>query len=60
MTKQQKLKRKLIKKAIEKDDREYYERYFGDGVDAITARRRANEIMGNNKNLAPTAIKIKN
>ena len=60
MTAEVKKKSKQIKKEIEKDEKKYYERDFGDGADVTTAWRRANEIMGNSKNLAPTSIKKKN
>ena len=51
---------KEIKKAILEDEKRYYEKDFGDNVDVTTAWRTANEIMGSNKNLAPTAIKTVN
>ena len=60
MTAEVKKKSKQIKKEIEKDEKTYYERDFGDGADVTSAWRRANEIMGNSKNLAPTSIKKKN
>ena len=48
---------KEIKKALENDKKEYFAKDFGEKVDPATAWRAANEIMGQNKNLAPTAIK---
>ena len=48
---------KEIKKAVKKDEKEYYGKDFGEKIDPATAWRTANQIMGNNKNLSPTAIK---
>ena len=48
---------KEIKRLLKVDEREYYMKDFGEKIDPIVAWRTANEIMGNNKNLAPTAIK---
>ena len=47
---------KEIKKASLEDEKRYYEKDVGDNVDVTTAWRAANEIMGSNENLAPTAI----
>ena len=49
-----------IKKSLIKDEKDYYENKFGENVDIATAWRTANEIMGCNKNLAPSAIKHTN
>ena len=48
---------KEIAKAIEKDEKDYFETGLDDKVDISTAWRTANELLGNRKNLAPTAIK---
>ena len=57
LEKESKRSRKVIKKSLVVDKKEYYENKFGENVDITTAWRTANEIMGNNKNLAPTVIK---
>ena len=49
---------KEIVKSIKKDEREYFENGMNDKVDISTAWKTANELLGNNKNLAPTAIKV--
>ena len=51
---------KEIKKAFKIDEKKCYEGEFGEKIDPTSAWRTANEIMGNNKNLAPTAIKVAN
>ena len=47
---------KEVKKAIAKDEKEYFERGFDDKMDATKAWRTANELLGTVKNLSPTAI----
>ena len=51
-----KIKSKEILKAIQKDEMEYFEAGLSDEVDVNTAWKTANELLGNKKNLAPTAI----
>ena len=48
---------KEIVKSIKKDEKEYFENGLSDKVDVSTAWKTANELLGNQKNLAPTAIK---
>ena len=57
LAKEIKHKNKEIDKAIQSDEKEYFEVGLGDRVDVSTAWKTANEFLGNNKNLAPTAIK---
>ena len=57
LAKEVKQKSKEIDKAIQNDEQEYFKAGLGDRVDVSTALKTANEILGNNKNLAPTAIK---
>ena len=47
---------KEVKKAIAKDEKEYFENGFDDGMDSAKAWRTANELLGTVKNLSPTAI----
>ena len=58
LAKEVKLISKEIKKAVKNDENEYYERGLDDKVDVSTAWKTANELLGNIKNLAPTAIKV--
>ena len=51
---------KEIKKNIKKDEKMYYNTKFNENVDIKTAWSTANEILGTNKNLAPTGIKTTN
>jgi hypothetical protein len=46
-----------IEKSIKRDEKEYFEKGMSDKVDVSTAWKTANALLGNNKNLAPTAIK---
>ena len=48
---------KEIRTAIIKDEKEYYAKGLSDKVDITTAWKTANELLGNVKNQAPTAIK---
>ena len=48
---------KEIEKSIKKDEKEYFENGLSDKVDVSTAWKTANELLGSNTNLAPTAIK---
>ena len=48
---------KKIKKNIKDDEIKYHEKDFKENFDVKNAWRAANNIMGTNKNLAPTAIK---
>ena len=57
LAKEIKQKNKEIEKAIQSDENEYFEAGLGDKVDVSTAWKPANQFLGNNKNLAPTAIK---
>ena len=45
-----------MKRALAKDEKEYFEGNFDDKVDATKAWRTANELLGTTKNLSPTAI----
>ena len=47
---------KEVKKAVAKDEKEFYERGFDDGMDSAKAWRTANELLGTIKNLSSTAI----
>ena len=47
---------KEVKKAIAKDEKEFFESGFGDDMDSTKAWRTANELLGTVKNLSPTAI----
>ena len=47
---------KIIKKEIENDRTEYFEKKFNDKEDSSNACRTANKLLGTVKNLAPTAI----
>ena len=51
---------KLIKRSISEDEKAYYGKDFGEHFDVKTAWRTAKDILGTNKNLAPTAIKVNN
>jgi hypothetical protein len=57
LAKEVKQKSKEIEKAIQNDEQEYFKAGLGDKVDVSTAWKTANEILGNNKNPAPTAIR---
>ena len=57
--KESKKKGKEIKKAVIEDEKEYFKKDFGDNSDTSRAWRTAKEILGVNKNLAPTVIKKK-
>ena len=46
---------KEVNKAVAKDDKEYFEKGFDDGMDSAKAWRTANELLGTIKNLSPTA-----
>ena len=48
---------KEVKKAVAKDEKEFYERGFDYKMDSTKAWRTANELLGTVKNLSPTAIK---
>ena len=50
---------KEVKKAVIKDEKEYYKKDFGDKQDTTQAWKTAKVILGMNKNLMPTAIKQK-
>ena len=52
-----KKKDKEIKDAVIKDEKEYYELGFDDNAEVTIAWKKANELLGNIKNLSPTAIK---
>ena len=58
IAKEVRLLNKKIAKAFKADEKEYYEFGLGDKVDVSTAWKTANELLGNKKNLAPTAIKV--
>ena len=47
---------KEVKKAIAKDEKEFFENGFDDKMDSAKAWRTANELLGTVKNLSPTAI----
>ena len=47
---------KEVKKAVAKDEKEFFEKGFDDGMDSAKAWRTANELLGTIKNLSPTAI----
>ena len=51
-----KLKSKEVKKAVEKDKKEYYENNFNEYVSVKTAWKTARNLLGINKNLSPTTI----
>ena len=55
--KKAKKKGKEIKKALKEDEKIYYEKDFGENMDASTAWRTVKVVLGDNNNLAPTAIK---
>ena len=55
--KKAKKKGKEIKKALIEDETEYYKKDFGEQMDLSSAWRTARVILGENNNLAPTAIK---
>ena len=52
-----KKKDKEIKDAVIKDEKEYYELGFDDNAEVTIAWKKANELLGNIKNLSPTAIR---
>ena len=52
-----KKKGKEIKKALIEDEKKYYQKDFGENMDISSAWRTAKVILGENNNLAPTAIK---
>ena len=52
-----KKKGKDIKKSLKEDEKKYYERDFGETMNPSSAWRTARVILGDNSNLAPTAIK---
>ena len=47
---------KEVKKAVAKDEKEFFEKGFDDGMDSAKAWRTANELLGTIKILSPTAI----
>jgi len=47
---------KEVKKAVAKDEEEFFKKGFDDGMDSAKAWRTANELLGTVKNLSPTAI----
>ena len=47
---------KEVKKAVAKEEKEFFERGFDDGMDSTKAWRTANELLGTVKKLSPTAI----
>ena len=51
---------KDIKKKIKVDEKQYFENIFGGGFESKNAWSMAKEIIGMNKNLSPTAIKLMN
>ena len=55
-----KKKGKLIKKALKDDEKKYYEKDFEEKMDSSSAWSTARTILGENKNLSPTAIKTTN
>ena len=55
-----KKKGKLIKKALKEDEKKYFQKDFGEKMDVSSAWRTARNILGQNMNLAPTAIKATN
>ena len=48
---------KLIKKGLKEDEKEYFKKDFGEQMDLSSTWRTARVILGQNNNLAPTAIK---
>ena len=47
---------KEVKKAVTKDEEEFYRKGFEDGIDSSKAWRTANDMLGTVKNLSPSAI----
>ena len=47
---------KKVKKAVTKDEEEFYRKGFVDGIDSSKAWRTANDMLGTVKNLSPSAI----
>ena len=47
-----------IAKSIKRDEQKYFEQGLNDIEDVSKAWRTANELLGNKKNLAPTAVKV--
>ena len=48
---------KVIKKGLKEDEKQYFEKDFGEKMDLSSAWSTARVILGQNNNLAPTAIK---